>query len=163
MKFFFGFNNYFYYTELYLVNISHAVRYSTTTSAHRWQRDCANVLELTYVSQDKEIEFISPVLSIFLLQNTHVCNRNSSTHLQKDLPLLVDHWFEWKHHINSTERIPDQTTLLDVTVKNRVPEKNYLGEILTLIGDTPNRKMIMTKLSHYEDFCTERLCLNFYL
>ena len=93
------------------------------------------MLKLTYVSQDKEIEFIFPFLSIFVLINTHGSKRNSSNHLQKDSPLLADHWFKWKHNIGSTERIPDPTTFLNVAMKNIVSDKNYLAETLTLIGD----------------------------
>ena len=100
----------FYYTDLYLVNISKAVRHSTITTARKYQRDCATLLELTYVSQNKEIKFISPLLSIFVLPNKLGCNRTSSTHVQKDLPLLVHHWFQWKHNIGSTGRISDPTT-----------------------------------------------------
>ena len=49
-----------YYTDLYLVIISNATRHSTITSARKYQRDCATLFELTYLSQDRDIEFISP-------------------------------------------------------------------------------------------------------
>ena len=148
---------------MYLVNISNAVRHSKIISAPKYQRDCAALFELTYVSQNKDIELISLFLSIFVLPNTHGCKRTSSTHLQKDLPILVDHWFVWKHNIGEKERIPDPTTFLKVAMKNVVPDKDYSSDILTLIGDTPNKKIIMSKLSRYEDFCLKRLCHNIYL
>ena len=97
-----------------------------------------------------------PFLSIFVLPNTYSLKRNSNTHLQEDLPLLVDHWLEQKYNNNLEEQIPDQTAFLDVGMKNLVPEKKF-GVMLILIGDTPNKKMIMIKLSYYEDFLSEKI------
>ena len=65
---------------------------------------------------------------------------------------MVDHWFEWKYHIDSTEHIPDPTAFLDDTMKIIVSDKNYLADNFTLIGDTPNQKNDNDKIESLRAF-----------
>ena len=153
----------FFLQDLYLVNISNSARHSTITSARLYQRDCATLFELNYVSRDRDVEYISPFKSIFVMPDTHGSKRNSSSFLQKSLLKLVDFWSNWKCAIKEKERLTNPTHFLSITMKNIVPERSPLTEIESLLGNTPNKDVIITKLSRYEDFLFEKFSAKYLL